>query len=73
MAKMSNGRLRMGLIITFSGVAAAAVLAWASATGSQVAINTGDIKETKTVIRMVREEQAAGFKHLEMVIKEGRK
>ena len=66
----SNGRLRVGLTITLSGVVASAflygVLAWASSVDSQVEVNTSDIKSIKTEIRI-------GFKNLEKVIKEGRK
>ena len=75
MAKMSNGNgkmLKVGLVITLTGVVTTALVLSYGARGKQVAINTGDIKENKTVIRMVREEQAAGFKHLEKVIIEGR-
>jgi len=65
----SNGKaLRIGLIIALTTVAATTALAVCK----QVFVNTGDIKETKTVVRMMREEQTKGFAHLETVIKEGR-
>ena len=70
MGKERNGKvLRVGLIIALTTVAATTAVAVCK----QVFVNTGDIKETKTIVRMMREEQSTGFAHLEKVIKEGRK
>ena len=67
-----NGKLRVGVIVILTGVVATGVLMWATGLDGQVEINRSDIKETKTVVRMMREEQRAGFTHLEEVIREGR-
>ena len=73
MTKERNGKmLKVGLIVMFAGAATYSLIAWASSLDNQVEVNTGDIKETKTVVRMMREEQTKGFAHLEKVIKEGR-
>ena len=72
MARNNGKTLKVGLIVTLTGVAAYALVAWASSLDGQVEVNTSDIKEQKTVVRMMREEQKTGFEHLEEVIKEGR-
>lgn len=75
----NNRMLKVGVIVSLTGVVAAAVIVWASSLDGQVEKNTSDIKETRTVIAYMREEQKAlrkeqksGFAHLEKVIREER-